>query len=103
MCVYVCVLHKDTVADGDGVVSLRQPVLEDGSLVLYTAVKLAEGRESRCPHPHDQILVLVPVIILIGVGIQLVHGTRPVQRLVRLVHERCKKQGTQQLNHANVM
>ena len=88
---YVCVLRKDTVADGDGVVSLGQPVLEDGPFVLHTAVKLAEGRESRGPHPHDQVLVLVPVIVLTGVWIQLVHWTRPVQRLVRLVLERCKK------------
>ena len=89
--VYVCVWLKDTVADGDGVVSLRQPILEDGSLVLYAAVKLAEGRESRGPHPHNQVLVLVPVIVLTGVGIQFVDGTRPVQRFVRLVLERCKK------------
>lgn len=69
-----------TVVDHQCVVACRQS-LDEQVGVVDLAEELAEGRQSSRAHPHDQVLVLVAVVI--GVGwVQLPHVLLPVWWLV---------------------
>ena len=82
-----------TVVDEESVVSLRQ-TFHKLVRVVHTAVQLAEVGQSRGPHPHDQVLVLVAIVGVVG-WVELVDGLLPVHWLDRAL-ERCKHQGLAQ-------
>ena len=53
------------VIDGDLVHSRRQPIFVALSFsVIHASIQLSEIGQRRGPHPHDKVLVLVPVVVL---------------------------------------
>ena len=80
-----------TVGDVDGIVAGLEARLEAGLVAVEPAVEFAEGGQGGRAHPHDQVLVLQSVVVLV-VRIQVPQIPAPVLRL-REVGVDCATEG----------
>lgn len=72
-------VHGVIVLHLQGIHALGEAIFEACHAVVDLAVQLAEGGEGSATHPHNQVLVLVAVVV--GVVAELPHILGPVRRL----------------------
>jgi len=72
--------HWKSIVNTEGVVAGRQAlVISSIFFMINASVQLAEVRQSSRPHPHDQVLILIAIVLCTAI-VQLVHVLMPGRR-----------------------